>query len=112
MPEQDLLAVELGAVPGLRRTFASALMALDRQIELVKAEIRVTPWAADPVSAEAAEAVNALSSEVEGAALEALLAFREQLDAAVENLAKTEEQYAGLEEDNAATVTHTPGGGA
>lgn len=110
MPEQNLLTVELGAVPELRRAFLSALMTVDRQIELVKAEIRVTPWAADPVSAEAAETVNALSSEVEGAALEALLAFRDQLDAAVENLDKTAEQYRGLEEDNSATVTHTGGG--
>ena len=111
MPEQHLLTVAPGAVPELRRVFLSALTTLDRQIELVKAEIRVTPWAGDPISADAAQTVNALSCEVEGAALEALLAFRTQLDAAVENLDKTAEQYRGLEEDNAATVTHKTGGG-
>ncbi|GGS25148.1 transcriptional regulator [Actinokineospora fastidiosa] len=112
MPEHHLLSVEPGAVPELRRAFLSALTALDRQIELVRAEIRTTPWAADPVSADAARAVNALSAEVDGAALEALLAYREQLDAAVENLDKTAEQYQGLEEDNRARVTHNTGGGA
>ncbi|MGW5052835.1 transcriptional regulator [Actinokineospora sp. NPDC004072] len=112
MAEQHLLTVEPGAVPELRRAFLSALTAVDRQIELVAAEIRTTPWAGDPVSADAARAVNALSVEVDGAALEALLAYREQLDAAVENLDKTAEQYQGLEDDNQATVSHTTEGGA
>lgn len=112
MPEQDLLRVEPGAVPELRRAFLSALTTVDRQIELAKAEIRVAPWAGDPVSAAAAESVNALSSDVEGAALEALLAFRAQLDAAVENLDKTAEQYQGLEDDNTASVSQTIEDGA
>ncbi|MGX7827706.1 transcriptional regulator [Actinokineospora sp. 24-640] len=113
MPAKDhhLLSVDPGAIPELRGAFLSALNDLDRQIELAQAEVRVGAWAKDPVSVAAAESVNALSADVEGAALEALLAFRARLDAAVDNLDKTAEQYRGLEDDNEATVTQTTEGG-
>lgn len=106
----QLLAVEPGAVPRLRSAFLDALARVDRQIELARAELRVAPWAADPVSQDAAKGVNAFSTDEAGAALEALVAFRGQLDAAVENLDRTAEQYRHLEEDNQATVSHKSGG--
>ncbi|MGQ0837353.1 transcriptional regulator [Actinokineospora sp.] len=106
----DLLDVAPDAVPALRDAFTSALTEVDRQIELAQADLRITAWAADPVSRHATEGINALAVDAEGAAMGALLAFRTQLGVAVDNLGKITEQYRLLEDDNQATVTQKGNG--
>ncbi|MCG8919396.1 transcriptional regulator [Actinokineospora sp. PR83] len=102
----DVLNVAPEAVPGLRAAFTAALSRIDGELGLDDIGLRVEPWAKDPVSAEAATAVNGLTADdQERAALLALRTFRAQLDTAVHNLDKITEQYRLLEEDNSATVT-------
>ncbi|WP_143219271.1 transcriptional regulator [Actinokineospora bangkokensis] len=102
----DVLNVAPEAVPGLRAAFAEALARVDGELGLDDIGLRVEPWAKDPVSLEAATAVNGLAADdQERAALLALRSFRAQLDTAVHNLDKVAEHYRLLEEDNSATVT-------
>ncbi|OLR90488.1 hypothetical protein BJP25_28035 [Actinokineospora bangkokensis] len=101
-----MLNVAPEAVPGLRAAFAEALARVDGELGLDDIGLRVEPWAKDPVSLEAATAVNGLAADdQERAALLALRSFRAQLDTAVHNLDKVAEHYRLLEEDNSATVT-------
>lgn len=97
----DILRVDPDAVPSLRGAFADALARVDRQLELVDKELRVTSWAKDPVSLGATTVFNdrALDSE-DGAAVDLLRSYREQLDAAVQNLDVTAAQYKKTDEDN------------
>ncbi|GLZ38561.1 transcriptional regulator [Actinokineospora sp. NBRC 105648] len=101
----DLLDVTPEAVPGLRSAFATALARVDHELELADTGLRVEPWAKDPVSQDAGKGINALTVDHEQAAIEALRAYRRQLDTAVHTLETITEQYRLLEEDNQATVT-------
>ena len=102
----DVLNVAPEAVPALRTAFSTALSRIDGELGLDDIGLRVEPWAKDPVSADAAAAVNGLTADdQERAALLALRTFRAQLDTAVHNLDKITAQYRLLEEDNSATVT-------
>lgn len=96
-----ILRVDRDAVPGLRGAYADALARVDRQLELVEKELRVTPWAQDPVSLGASTAFNdrALDSDA-SAAVDQLRAYRDQLDAAVQNLDVTAEQYRTIDDEN------------
>jgi hypothetical protein len=107
--QDDILRVDPDAVPGLRSAFADALARVDRQLELVDQELRVTSWAKDPVSLSATTAFNdrALDSDAD-AAVYMLRAYRDQLDAAVRNLDVTAEQYKKVDEEN---VTGTSNAG-
>ncbi len=102
---EDLLDVTPEAVPALRAAFSAALAKVDGQLELADTGLRVEPWAQDPVSLDATRSVNALTIDHDKAAIEALRAYRTQLDTAVHTLDKITEQYRLLEEDNQATVT-------
>ncbi|MDQ3402084.1 MAG: transcriptional regulator [Actinomycetota bacterium] len=106
-----LLDVEPAAVPALRGAFTAALTEIDEQLALARTELRVAAWAHDPISEHATREINALSVDSDRDALDTLSAFREQLSAAVDNLDKVAEQYALLEDDNRATVTHKGNGG-
>lgn len=99
--QEDILRVDPDAVPGLRSAFADALTRVDRQLELVDKELRVTSWAKDPVSVGATTAFNnrALDSDAD-AAVDMLRAYRDQLDAAVQNLDVTAAQYKKIDEEN------------
>ncbi|WP_424189500.1 transcriptional regulator [Actinokineospora sp. G85] len=102
----DVLNVAPEAVPALRTAFADALSRLDAELRLDDLGLRVEQWAKDPVSLDAARAVNGLTADDgEKAALLALRGFREQLSTAVHNLDKITEEYRLLEDDNSATVT-------
>jgi hypothetical protein len=102
------LIVQPGAVAELRDAFSGALDRVDRQIELAGTDLRVAAWAQDPVSTSAATTFNQRSIDPAGggdSALDALLAYRRQLSTAVDNLAKTAQQYALAEEDGSANVS-------
>ncbi|WP_156754006.1 transcriptional regulator [Actinokineospora pegani] len=102
----DVLNVAPEAVPALRTAFADALSRLDAELRLDDLGLRVEQWANDPVSLDAARAVNGLTADdQEKAALLALRGFREQLSTAVHSLDKITEGYRLLEDDNSATVT-------
>jgi hypothetical protein len=97
----NILRIDPDAVPSLRGAFADALARVDKQLELVDTEFRVTSWAADPVSTGATEIFydRALDSDHD-AAVDVLRGYRAQLDAAVQNLDATAEQYHKTDEDN------------
>lgn len=98
--QNDIVSVDPDAVPGLRSAFADALARVDRQLELAEAELRVTSWAKDPVSQGATTLFNDRSIESDRSAVDTLRAYRAQLDAAVQNLDKTAQQYAKTDGDN------------
>jgi hypothetical protein len=99
--QNDVMRVDPDAVPGLRSAFADALARVDRQLELADKELRVTSWAKDPVSLGATTAFNdrALDSDA-AAAVGMLRSYRDQLDAAVQNLEVTAEEYTRTDEEN------------
>lgn len=99
-PVSHTLNVEPSAIPGLRSAFAGALSRLDQQIELAITEIRVRPWAGDPVSQDAAEQFNARSLESGDSALAALQSYQKQLKTAMDALTLVERQYQSIEDDN------------
>lgn len=100
-PQHGMLSVDPDAVPGLRSAFADALARVDKQLELVDKEFRVTAWAADPVSTGATKIFNDRALDADhDAAVEVLRAYRDQLDAAVRNLDVTAAQYHKTDEDN------------
>ncbi|MBW4716177.1 transcriptional regulator [Saccharothrix obliqua] len=94
------LNVEPSAIPSLRSAFAGALSKLDQQIELALTEVRVRPWAGDPVSQDAAQRFNQRSLESGDSALTALRDYQQQLKGAMDALALVEQQYRSIEDDN------------
>ncbi|MGB3441244.1 MAG: transcriptional regulator [Actinophytocola sp.] len=97
---EDVVKVDPDAVPGLRSAFADALDRVDRQLELAEAELRVTSWAKDPVSQGATVLFNDRSVESDRSAVDTLRSYREQLDAAIQNLDKTAQQYEKTDGEN------------
>ncbi|MDQ3787165.1 MAG: PE domain-containing protein [Actinomycetota bacterium] len=98
--QNDIVRVDPDAVPGLRSAFADALARVDRQLELAEAELRVNAWAKDPVSQSATVLFNDRSVESDRSAVDTLRAYRAELDAAVQNLDKTAQQYSKTDGDN------------
>ncbi|GAA3843123.1 hypothetical protein GCM10022243_06980 [Saccharothrix violaceirubra] len=94
------LNVDPTAIPSLKSAFAGALARLDQQIELAVTEVRVRPWAGDPVSSEAAEKFNERSLESGDSGLAALLGYQRQLKSAMDALILVERQYQTIESDN------------
>jgi hypothetical protein len=97
----NVLQVAPDAVPGLRSAFADAITKVDRQIELADKELRVTSWAGDPVSTDASALYNDRTLDSDESVVDLLKFYREQLDAAVQNLDATAEQYERIDSDNA-----------
>jgi hypothetical protein len=62
---QATLRVDKDAIPHLRKVFDDAMAKLDVQIVLAMSDIRVSPWAGDPVSQNAATDLN--DQSVDGA---------------------------------------------
>ena len=97
----DILRVDPDAVPGLRSAFVDALARVDKQLALVDTELRVTAWAADPVSEGATMIFNDRTLDGDhDAAVTVLRDYRDQLDAAIQNLDVTAAQYTKTDEDN------------
>lgn len=95
-------------LPRLRAVFTDALAKVDRQIELARADLRVTAWAGDSVSAYAAERFNAHALDEHNSALQALYAYRVALDTLVTKLVDSADLYGRTEEDKDATMRGEP----
>jgi hypothetical protein len=106
----DSLKIDPEAVPGLRRAFVDALSRVDEQMRLANQELRVTAWARDPISEDAAVAFNQRSVDTAESALDSLRAYRDQLSTAVANLDKTAEQYAAVDRGSNSGVRKHDGG--
>jgi len=101
--QADAFDVDPDAVPGLRDAFADALAKVDKQLEFVERELRLTAWAKDPISQSAGVLFNDRSVETDECAVDTLRAYREQLDVAVRSLTKTAEQYRVTDDETLAT---------
>jgi hypothetical protein len=93
------------AIPALRKVFTDALTKLDRQIELAITDLRVRPWAGDPVSANAADEFNNRTMTDGDSALEALRQYQERLQSAHNALNVVQTQYELTEGHNTKLVT-------
>lgn len=95
--------VDPAAIPGLRKVFTTALVKLDQQIEMAISDVRIRPWAGDPVSAQAATDFNDHALGVDSA-LDALQAYQRQLKGALDALTVVEQGYHTVEQDNTALI--------
>lgn len=103
------LRVDREAIPHLRKVFDRAMSKLDVQIDLAMTGVRVSPWAGDPVSANAATDLNDHSVDGAGSALDALRAYQRQLKSASDALQQVADEYAIVESDNSAALRATGG---
>ena len=106
---RQALRVDHAAIPRLRKVFTTAITKLDKQIELAISEMRVRPWAGDPVSSEAAQQFNQRSVDAGDSALAALQGYQRQLKSAIDALQEVEDQYQVIEGDNKALLDRQGG---
>ncbi|MBA8826890.1 hypothetical protein FHX42_004269 [Saccharopolyspora lacisalsi] len=104
LPDSTSVTVEPSAIPGLVSALQSSLDSLGVQIEHAITELRIRPWAGDPVSATTAERFNDRSVGGPEAALTALYDYRDQLQSAAEALELADERYTDVEDTNAARL--------
>ncbi|GAA3434422.1 hypothetical protein BJ998_004685 [Kutzneria kofuensis] len=95
--------VDPAAIPGLRKVFTTALVKLDKQIEMAISDVRIRPWAGDPVSVQAASDFNDHSTGADSA-LEALQRYQRQLKGALDALTEVEQGYHTVEQDNTTLI--------
>lgn len=107
----DGLKIDPEAVPALRSAFADALSRVEEQLRLADQELRLTAWAKDPVSQDAAVLFNQRSVDTAESAVDSLRAYRDQLNVAVANLDKTAEQYSAVDKGSHSGVLKTGDGG-
>jgi hypothetical protein len=100
------LQFDPAVVPRLRTVYADALARVDQQIKLADGQLRVTPWAGDPISQYAGQQVNARSVDEAASALEALRSYRDALDTIVDKLIKAGGDYHESEQDKHASMSH------
>ncbi|SDO91407.1 hypothetical protein SAMN04487905_101112 [Actinopolyspora xinjiangensis] len=96
--------VEASAVPNLIRSLQSSLDEVGVQIEHAITELRIRPWAGDPVSTGAAARFNEYSVSGDRAALTALYGYRDRLQAASDALRAVENRYRETEDANASRM--------
>ncbi|MGO1055924.1 transcriptional regulator [Crossiella sp. CA198] len=96
--------VEEAAIPTMRKAFQKALDKLTPQIGHARTDLRMRPWAGDPVSDEAAQKFNDRSMDGGDAALSALEGYQQQLQTAVRALQEVEYEYRATERGNADSV--------
>ncbi|GAB3295978.1 hypothetical protein GCM10027563_37780 [Parasphingorhabdus pacifica] len=94
------MQIEPAAIPNLVSALQASLDTVGIQIEHAITELRIRPWAGDPVSTGAADEFNERSIGGEDDALTALCGYRDQLQTAAESLEMASRQYALAEEDN------------
>ncbi|MGP4015604.1 hypothetical protein [Saccharopolyspora sp. 5N708] len=94
--------IEPAAIPRLVNALQESLDAVGLQIEHAITELRIRPWAGDPISADAAEEFNRRSLGGGEDALNALCGYRDQLQAAAESLQLANRQYERIDGDSAA----------
>jgi hypothetical protein len=107
----DGLKIDPEAVPALRSAFADALSRVEEQLRLADQELRVTAWAKDPVSQDAAVLFNQRSVDTAASAVDSLRAYRDQLNIAVANLDKTAEQYSAVDKGSNSGMVKSGDGG-
>ncbi len=99
------MRVEPSAIPNLVSALQSSLDSVGVQIEHAITELRIRPWAGDPVSSTAAEQFNLRSVGGDQDALTALCGYRDQLQSAAESLRLANQNYVDVDETNAARLT-------
>jgi hypothetical protein len=97
------LRVDRESLPHLRKVFDGAMAKLDQQIELAMTGVRVSPWAGDPVSANAATDFNNRSVDDSDSALNVLRAYQQRLKSASDALQQVAEEYRIVESGNSAS---------
>lgn len=94
------MQIEPSAIPNLVSALQSSLDSVGVQIEHAITELRIRPWAGDPVSSTAADEFNQRSIGGDDDALTALCGYRDQLQTAAESLRMASRQYQRTEDDN------------
>jgi hypothetical protein len=94
------LQVTPSAIPGLISALQSSLDSVGLQIEHAITDLRIRPWAGDPVSGHAANQFNQRSVNGDDDALTALCGYRDQLQLAADSLQRANQQYQLVEEGN------------
>jgi hypothetical protein len=97
------LRVDRESLPRLRKVFDGAMSKLDEQIELAMTDVRVSPWAGDPVSANAATDFNNRAMDDPDSALNVLRAYQRRLKSASDALQQVAEEYRVVEAGNSAS---------
>ncbi|MDP9644107.1 hypothetical protein J2S53_004052 [Actinopolyspora lacussalsi] len=92
--------VEPSAIPNLISSLQSSLDAVGVQIEHAITELRIHPWAGDPVSTGVAAKFNEHSVGGDRAALTALYGYRDRLQSASDALRAVERRYSETEDAN------------
>ncbi len=105
MPGANSVQVEPSAIPNLVSALQSSLDAVGVQIEHAITELRIRPWAGDPVSSTAAEQFNERSVGGDDDALTALCGYRDQLQSAAESLQLANQHYQQVDDDNIARMS-------
>src|SRR5205085_9739581 len=98
------MRVEPNAIPGLINALQNALDSVGLQIEHAITDLRIRPWAGDPVSADAAQRFNQHSLAGDDDALASLCAYRDQLQSAADTLKRANQQYGKIDDHNAKTL--------
>jgi hypothetical protein len=97
------LRVDRESLPHLRKVFDGAMSKLDQQIELAMTGVRVSPWAGDPVSGNAATDFNNRSVDDGDSALNVLRAYQQRLKSASDALEQVAREYRIVESNNSAS---------
>jgi hypothetical protein len=108
---QGKLHVDPSAIPSLRKAFERALDKLTPQVNQARTDLRVRPWAGDPISDEAAAKFNDRSVGDSDAALTALEGYQSQLQSAVDALSQVEHTYRQMEHHNTGLLQTKDGTG-
>ncbi len=95
-----MVQVDPGSIPHLLRALQSSLDSVGLQIGHAITDLRIRPWAGDPVSTTAADRFNQRSVGGVDDALTALCGYRDQLQAAAESLRLAHHQYRQVEDAN------------
>jgi hypothetical protein len=99
------LRVDRESLPRLRQVFDGAMSKLDEQIELAMTGVRVSPWAGDPVSDNAATDFNNRSVDDPDSALNVLRAYQQRLKSASDALTQVAQEYRIVEQTNTEAFT-------
>lgn len=99
--------IDPSSIPKLVSALQESLDSMGVQIEHAITELRVRPWAGDPVSTNAADEFNRRSTDDGEGALPALYGYRDQLQAAADSLDQANTQYQRIDEGNAAELGDT-----
>ncbi len=105
-PRAASIRLEPSAIPGLVETLRSSLDSVGVQIGHAITELRIQPWAGDPVSTSTAERFNEHAVGGDHAALDALYDYRDRLQAAAEALHTAGVRYQDVDEANAERLHH------